>query len=809
MRNEAFWTWFDETARPKLAIRATTFALMFEHLDKLDGPVRIVETGCCRRDPALDESWEWDGCSTVLFAKYVQARGAGSIETVDISPEATDACKKALKEIVFSHPQGFIETGDSVAFLKRRAEVTEGSRIDLLYLDSFDFKIDDPIPSAMHHHAELMAAMPMIRKDTLVVVDDSPAFIDDNQRAEIGGKGFLVARHMLLAGAELHFCSFHSGWTNVGPAKKHADEDLAGLVERARAHVEADRPVQAEQLYRLVLGLTTPPVTNRARIAHGEACYFYATVALSRQKIGTASDWYREAIKSDPHAVDYRLKLGRQCLIPMGAMETALSEAERASRLAPDYPECWHMLGTLHHELGNVSKAIEAFDQQLAIDPNDPASLLDRATISIDTADYETARGLLNRVKGTDREADAWACLGMIHAREHSHEAAIEAYQIALKMKCRDPNVMRWNMSISMHSIGRYKEAWVEHEHRKGTRNNPILWLPMTRFTLPRWEGETPVKEDGSKVKLHVHTEAGSGDNLALLRYLPLLRDQGYDVVFEALPNMVSLVKSSVPGIKVIPRAVDYPGTIGIDLFDYHTPIGSIPAVLGTDIDTVPQNVPYITPDPDLVEHYGRLLRSQYGNRKRIGLCWSSGIRDGVWMKEYGTRKSMHFDALAPLIATGHCFPHPAPKGWKGLPLFISLQVGPERAQNDGEIVVDILPDKPNWEETAALVANLDLVIAVDTAVAHLAGAMNKPLWVMAQRDAASWHFLCWREGASWNERSPWYPTARVFRQHTFDQPHQWNDVIADVAEALKKWSELGHSGSGGGGGIKEKIQYG
>jgi len=97
------------------------------------------------------------------------------------------------------------------------------------------------------------------------------------------------------------------------------------------------------------------------------------------------------------------------------------------------------------------------------------------------------------------------------------------------------------------------------------------------------------------------------------------------------------------------------------------------------------------------------------------------------------------------------------------------------------------LPEKPSWDDTAALIENLDLVIAVDTGVAHLAAAMGKPVWVMMQRDGASWHFLCYREGASWNEKSPWYPSIRVFRQHAFNTPGYWDEVVADVARALEK----------------------
>jgi ADP-heptose:LPS heptosyltransferase len=96
--------------------------------------------------------------------------------------------------------------------------------------------------------------------------------------------------------------------------------------------------------------------------------------------------------------------------------------------------------------------------------------------------------------------------------------------------------------------------------------------------------------------------------------------------------------------------------------------------------------------------------------------------------------------------------------------------------------VLDVLPESPSWDETAALIENLDLVITVDTGVAHLAGAMGKPTWVVMQQDGASWHFMCEREGAAWNEASPWYPSIRIFRQ---PKPYDWNGAIAKVVKAL------------------------
>ncbi len=776
MRSEAFWTWFDAEARPRLVARADTFAKMFEHLDAIDRPVTIVETGCARRDPADDDSWRGDGCSTILFDRYVEERPEGCfLLSVDLDQAAVAACS-AMTSIAAVHH------GDSIKFLTRWASrELRGRRIDLLYLDSMDFVPHDPLPSAIHHHAELMAAMPAIGPGTLVVVDDSPATLDADQRAEVGGKGLIVARHMDLCGADFAFCSYQTGWTNVGPARKRDDADLGDLVARARRHVERDDAVAAEHLYRLILGLTTPPRSGRARVAHGEACAFYAKMALARQRLGSAADWYREALMADPLATQYRLDLVLKCFLPMGALRNALLEAERATSISPDMPDAWKVLGGIHHELNDAPKALAAYERQIDLLPGDPDALLDMATMALDLGNYDKVRECCNGVVGSERKADGLHCMAMVAYRNHLHEEAIELYDLAIERGCRDPAMAHWNKSLALHAIGRYREGWVEHEWREHQRGNPALYLPMKRFTLPRWKGEGPRSASHDRpAVIHVHYEAGAGDNLCLVRYLNVLVDWGFEVRYECAPEMMTLIQHSMPNVKVLPKAPDYPGALGIEAFDYHIPIGSLPAVLGTDIDSVPWPWPYLKADPASVrEVEDRLRRTSVPHNGRIGLCWSSGIREGIWMREYGTRKSMHFRELCRLLdGTGRKI---------GEALAVSLQVGPERAQHD-KLIADVLPQKPTWAETAALIECLDLVITVDTAVAHLAGAMGKPVWLMCQRDGCSWHFMCWRPGAPWNEASPWYPTMRIFRQREFDKPHHWEEVVGDVAAALAEW---------------------
>lgn len=351
-------------------------------------------------------------------------------------------------------------------------------------------------------------------------------------------------------------------------------------------------------------------------------------------------------------------------------------------------------------------------------------------------------------------------------------------FDMALEIGTQDPEQVRWNKSLALHAIGHYAEGWKLAEARGRQKADEPMRIVMNRFTKTMLERKDLLDPVGiGDLRVHVHHEMGNGDAIAMARYLPMLEELGCKVTLETLDTLQPLFARSFPTIKVVRRAIDYPGALGLSPdFDFHLPTLSLPYVFGTKIDTVPWSGPYLKPDPILQDRY-RALFDKRDNR-RIGFCWSSGIRtDGLWIKEYGNRKSMHFRDIEPLMVDRR----PGDR-------FVSLQVGPEREQIElhRHLIADLLPRYPSWDDTAALIANLDLVVTVDTAVAHLAGALGKPVFVMMQRDGSTWHFMCYREGATWNESSPWYPTARLFRQREFNRPHYWADVIGDVAEAVK-----------------------
>lgn len=217
--NKDFWTWFQTEAEPNLANRAVSFRKIFEYLDQFDTPVTVVETGCLRQVG----NFAGDGQSTLLFDRYVTARGdASHVYTVDLDANATAVCKSVVSANVSVH------TGDSVAYLNSLAQgfIDADTQITLLYLDSYDVDWTYWFASAAHHLKELAVAQRFINADTLVVVDDcglnTTVLIDDKgmnmlqSHTTIGGKGRLVAELAGQMGIKPQFTSYQVGWTGFG-----------------------------------------------------------------------------------------------------------------------------------------------------------------------------------------------------------------------------------------------------------------------------------------------------------------------------------------------------------------------------------------------------------------------------------------------------------------------------------------------------------------------------------------------------------------------------------------------------------------
>ena len=329
-------------------------------------------------------------------------------------------------------------------------------------------------------------------------------------------------------------------------------------------------------------------------------------------------------------------------------------------------------------------------------------------------------------------------------------EEAVSAYREALRI---DPSYAeaRWNLSHVLLHTGDYEEGWALYESRWQMERSR---RDRRHGDQPRWAGE---RLDGGTLLLW--SEQGFGDTLQFVRYATLAKERASRVVLHVQAPLASLCRRVAGVDQVIADGEVAPP------FDAQLPLLSLPLVLGTTLASVPRSVPYLSPDPHKVAAWRDRLERRALN---VGLTWSSkargtdddSVRDSIL-------RSVTLTQLAPLATRGVAF--------------YSLQKGPAaveaRKPPPGMTLHDWSEELHDFGDTAALAAALDLVISVDTAVAHLAGALGIPVWVLLRR-AVNWR---WLRG---EDTSPWYPTMRLFRQ---EDVADWGPVIARAAEALHR----------------------
>jgi len=354
----------------------------------------------------------------------------------------------------------------------------------------------------------------------------------------------------------------------------------------------------------------------------------------------------------------------------------------------------------------------------------------------------------LAAVNANPANAAAWTNLGQALAGQWRMEGALIAHDAALRLAPDDPEV-RTNRAMALLAAGRYAEGFAEYEWRWKCRSTPHHGI-----TSPLWLGE----EARDKTIL-LHEEGGFGDTLHFVRFAPLVSQRGRQIVLRVQEPLRRLVHRSFPEIDAV-----IPNTGAPPAHHLHCPMMSLPHALGMTMRTIAGSAPYLAACPDAALAWRGRLDAMAPNRLRVGLVWAGAPRLGMAQaRAMNARRSIPPTLLAPLAAV------------PGI-LFVSLQAGiGETAPAAGLDLFDPMPQMQDFDDTAALVAALDLVISVDSAVAHLAGGLGRPVWLLSRHDA------CWRWLAGRTD-SPWYPTLRLYRQPL---PGDWGSVIATVASDL------------------------
>lgn len=478
---------------------------------------------------------------------------------------------------------------------------------------------------------------------------------------------------------------------------------------------------------------------------NAQLLYFLGTANFQIGQMKLASEQLRKSARIDPKNPFTLNNLG-STLQALNQPEAALASFDKALALKPDYAEAHCNRGNALKDLKRREEALASYARALALKPDyaevynnqsQPLQELNRLAEALTSCD----RALALRPDYVEAHNNRGGILQALNRLDES----LSSFDKALALK-PDFAEAYWNKALIMILRGRYLEGWELFEWRFRKAD---LRTHYHDFPQPAWRGQEGIQGK----KLLICSEQGFGDVIQFCRYLPLMGDLGAEIIFEVPQPLASLVSTLECPLTVVVKDDPLPA------FDVHCPVMSLPYVFKTTVETIPAKTPYLFSDKGKVEKWRDRLGP--GERPRVGLTWS-GNRD----HKNDANRSIWLQELLPLFDL--------PIEWH------SLQK--EYRQPDLEILQQHSgiclhqDDLHDFSDTAALIECLDLVVSVDTGPVHLAGALGKPVWVL----------LPYMPDYRWmldREDSPWYPSARLYRQ---PKAGDWKTVIQSVRQNLE-----------------------
>ncbi|HTW71686.1 MAG TPA: tetratricopeptide repeat protein [Acetobacteraceae bacterium] len=466
-------------------------------------------------------------------------------------------------------------------------------------------------------------------------------------------------------------------------------------------------------------------------------------VLESLGRLDDAAASYRRAIEQDPAFAEGHQHLGT-VLIEQERLDEAAACFRRAIETRPDYREAWNNLAAVLLRQRRMEEAAACYRRLLADSPNDAQAHLSLAEALLALERPEEAIPSYRQALALRPDwAEAFTRLGVAFMRNADPAAALGCFQSAVRLRPNDPDA-HVNLAIALLLAGDMAAGWQEYEWR--SRLKPVAGA-RREFGRPLWRGEAATGQT-----LLIHAEQGFGDMIQFCRYAPLAHARGMRVIVEAPAPLIRLL-GTLGGVEaLVPRGDKLPR------FDWHCPMLSLPLAFGTTLARIPGTTPYLRADPEEAASVAVRLAEEAPDGLRVGIAWA-GNPD----TEFDQRRSLDPDRLAPL------WPVPGVR-------FVCLQES-GFARPASSPLIDLMEGISDFAGTAAVIANLDLVISADTAPVHLAGALGKPVWLLNRFDN------CWR-WLTGREDSPWYPTLRIFRQ---PRPGDWDSVLGRVAAALRR----------------------
>jgi len=591
----------------------------------------------------------------------------------------------------------------------------------------------------------------------LALAPDSPAILFDAAIAD-GKLGRHDAALDRLDRVLAQWPDHAESWVNRGhalraqeryqPALDSFDRALAlrsdlpeALHGRAHALAALDRTEAALTEYDRALAVR--PDLAEAWIGKGN-------VLVKLDRVGDALACFDRAIglggspETRAHAHHFR----GDALRSQERLEDALASFDQAVAIAPSDADAWLGRGRVLLEMRDFHEALVSYDRAVALRPDDAKPHDHRSRALRELGDYEGALAAAaeslriqpDDAGGLNSRANALRMVGRL-------QEALADYARAIEL---NPGMgpLRFNHAVCLLLAGDFARGWPEYEHRWSL---PTMARRRPRFQQPVWLG----REDIAGRRILLHAEQGLGDTIQFCRYATLVSALGATVILGVQPELRPLL-ADLPGVAdVVDRTAAPP------LFEYCCPLMSLPGALGTTLDSVPADIPYLRAPAGHVAAWQTRLGPRRG--PRVGLVWSGNPNH-----RNDHNRSIPLALLEPVLARA-----PA---WHALQKDVRPEDVPALAMA-GTIRFHG-PELADFSDTAALVMAMDLVITVDTAVAHLAGALGRPAWLLLPY-APDWRWMLGRDS------TPWYPTMRLFRQ---TEPGDWASVLARVADALARF---------------------
>lgn len=469
--------------------------------------------------------------------------------------------------------------------------------------------------------------------------------------------------------------------------------------------------------------------------------FFLGNLYFETRQFSSAIDSYRSAVRYQPEAIEAYANLGL-ALQGNGQIDEAIACLQEALAINPEFPGLHNNLGTLYVAKRNFADATVCLEKALQQQPHSIDILKNLAFVYFSQDELSRAILCIRRAVVLDPgRDDLYVGIGELQLANAEFEKAFEQFNRAVGI-APESLTARANRGSAYILMGDLKAAWADFRivMRSGEQS------PGNSQQVPLWLNDSDLKGKA----IHIYADEGLGDTLQTVRYIDMVKAMGAEVVLQVQSALKPLLQHNGPVSRVYAANEAVPPT------DFRLPISALPVAFDTDLTSIPLNIPYVFADPGKIEAWSQKLKND--GRPRIGLIWSGNPQ----FKNDAIR-SARLENLLPLIDD---------QRFQFLSLQKDLRDIDRTLLATHANLVDLGPHLADFAETAAIVANLDLVISVDTSTAHLTGAMGRPIWIM----------LPFSPDRRWMldvSESPWYPSARLFRQKA---PSDW----AGLMEAMK-----------------------